>query len=233
VVDDDVGGADRGLQIRAAGEPVTRDEKRELVIVGDSNSDFEKLFSVVEEAVLMRIEMRGAEAHGVGAIDLRAEFEVDFFWVDAGRGRPIVMEIAVFVDEAGDFVFRNDGAPAIVDAFACEREVDAEIGIGMGFCVVGDFRKPRAGDHEAGGIDEAGFESLDGGGVHGMGFAEVVGVDDEKFRIAGEAEFLGERFGVFLRGRGENGGSEGEQKQKNDSLLIHRERKHYHDSRSG
>ena len=56
---------------------------------------------------------------------------------------------------------------------------------------VGNFRKPRARDHDAGGIDEAGFERLDGGGVHGMRYADVVGVNDEEPSIRGIAKFFG------------------------------------------
>ena len=71
----------------------------------------------------------------------------------------------------------------------------------MRLCIIGDFRKPRARDHDAGGIDAARFERLRGGGVDGVGYAEVVGVDDEEFCVARIAELFLESFGWYLRGR--------------------------------
>src|SRR5215831_10380149 len=100
------------------------------------------------------------------------------------------MKIAIGVDDGRNFVARGDGSPAIVDAFTCEGEVKAEVSVGMRFRVVGNFRKPWAGDHEAAGIDSAGFEGLNGGGVHGMCNAEVVRVDDEEFCVARKAELF-------------------------------------------
>src|SRR5213592_4744309 len=88
------------------------------------------------------------------------------------------MEITVLVDQARNSVFRSDGPPAVVDALAGQRKVKAEIESRMRFGIIGNFRKPRAGNHYAGRVDEPGIESLDGCGVHGMRNANVVGVDD-------------------------------------------------------
>ena len=70
----------------------------------------------------------------------------------------------------------------------------------MRFRIIGDFRKPGARNHDAGGIDAARFERLRGGGVDGVGYAEVVGVDDEEFCVARIAELFLESFGWYLRG---------------------------------
>src|SRR6266849_2211698 len=127
MVDDDIGGAQTFFQIGAFREPVAGNENRKLVVVSDSNDDFEQLLAVVEETVLMRIQMRGTETHRVGPVNLGAKFEVDFFWIDAGGGVPVVMEITVFVHETRDLVFRSDRSPAVVNAFAGEREMETKI----------------------------------------------------------------------------------------------------------
>src|SRR6267143_5059591 len=118
VVDRDIGGAQTLFQVRPVSKPVARNENRKLVIVSDSNDDFEKILAVIEEAVLMRIKMRGADAHRVGTINLRAKFQFNLFWIDAGCWRPVVMEIPVFIHKARDFVFRSDRAPTVVNALA-------------------------------------------------------------------------------------------------------------------
>ncbi len=76
----------------------------------------------------------------------------------------------------------------------------AKIRGGMRFRIVGDFRKPGARNHDAGGIDTTRFERLRGGSVDGVGYAEVVGVDDEEFCVARIAELFLESFGWYLRG---------------------------------
>src|SRR5438046_7065396 len=60
--------------------------------------------------------------------------------------------------------------------------------------VAGDLREPRAGHHDAGGIDQAGVESPDGGGVHVVRHTDIIGVNDQDFGVARETEFFGERF---------------------------------------
>src|SRR5258706_7666677 len=84
----------------------------------------------------------------------------------------------------------------------------------MRFGVSGDFRKPRARNHEAGGIDAAGFEGVDGGGVDGVRYTEVVGVNDEEFCIARVAEFFLERLGGLLRGGRVHCGTTEQQKKR-------------------
>jgi hypothetical protein len=70
--------------------------------------------------------------------------------------------------------------------------MEAEISAGMGFGIVSNFRKPGAGDHDAGGIDQAGFKRLDGGSVYGMSYPDVVGVNNEESGVGGLAKFFGE-----------------------------------------
>src|SRR5882724_7419865 len=144
--------------------------------------------------------MGGAETHRVSAVNLRAKFEIDFFGVDAGCWFPIVMEIAVFIHETRDFVFRSDRSPAVINTFARQREMETKICVGMRFSVVGNFREPRAGGHEAGGIDEARFQAPDRRGVYGMSYANVVGVDDQELGVARESQFFSERLLSILCG---------------------------------
>ena len=99
---------------------------------------------------MMRIEMCRANAHGVGAVDLCAQFEFGFVRIDVRGGRPVMMEIAVFIEQAANFVRGSYRTPAIVNALAGESEMKAEIDFGMRSGVVRNFREPRAGHHDAG-----------------------------------------------------------------------------------
>ena len=70
----------------------------------------------------------------------------------------------------------------------------------MGFGVVGDFQQPGARDHDAGGGDGVLIERVEAGGVFGVRDGEVVGVNDEEFRIGRIAEALGDGLVLFERG---------------------------------
>src|SRR6267143_1017158 len=48
MVDDDIGRAQSFFEIKAIGEPVAGNEDRKLVVVSDSNDDFEQIFAVIE-----------------------------------------------------------------------------------------------------------------------------------------------------------------------------------------
>jgi len=139
-----------------------------------------------------------------------------------GFGRPIVMKVTVGVYERRNFIPGSGWTPAIVDTFAGKRQMKAKIGGGMRLCVVGDFRKPGTRNHDAGGIDAAGFERLRGGSVDGMRYAEVVGVDDEEFCVARVAEFFLERFGWYLRGGSAEKNATGQREEESD--VLHQEK---------
>ena len=106
-------------------------------------------------------------------------------------GSPVMMEIAVLIEQAANFVRGSYGAPAIVNALAGQSEMKAEIEVGMRFRVVGDFREPRAGDHDASGVDCTGLERLDRGGVYGVTEAKIVGMDDQELCVGWVAELFG------------------------------------------
>src|SRR4029077_3906802 len=130
-----------------------------------------------------------------------AKLQFGFFGIYFRDGIPVVVEITVLINEARHFVFRNDRTPAVIDALAGERQMKAKISSGMRFGIVCDFWEPRARHHETGGIDEAGFKSLDGCGVYGMRYANIIGMDNQNFCVAREAQFFRERFGIDLRVR--------------------------------
>ncbi len=67
--------------------------------------------------------MSGLDTHGACAGDLCAKFGFDVVGIDACVGQPIVVEIAVGVDERRNFVARSDWTPAIVDALAGKRQM--------------------------------------------------------------------------------------------------------------
>src|SRR5262249_23761893 len=101
-----------------------------------------------------------------------------------------MMEISILVEQTGNLIFGGNRAPAVVDSFACHGKVQSEVGIGMGLGIVGHFRKPWAGDHNAGGINGSGFHGLSGSSVHGVRFSEVVGVNNNQFSTGWISETL-------------------------------------------
>jgi hypothetical protein len=118
------------------------------------------------------------------------------------------MKIAIFVEQAGHFAGGSDRAPAVIDTLAGQREMQAEIHFRMRFGVVGNFREPRAGHHDAGGIDYAGFKSLDRGGVDGVRDAKIVGMNDQKLGVRRITEPFGESSSCGLRDGGTSCGDE-------------------------
>ena len=72
--------------------------------------------------------------------------------------------------------------------------MESEIGIGMSFGIVGDLSEPRARDHDAGGSGGVPIEGIEAGGVLGVSYREVVGMDDEEFGVARISKALGDGF---------------------------------------
>ncbi len=60
--------------------------------------------------------------------------------------------------------------------------MQSEVGIGMGLGVVGDFGKPGARHHDAGGGDSAGVERLKAGRIDRVRDREIVGMQDKQLR---------------------------------------------------
>jgi hypothetical protein len=221
VVEDDISGGQAGLQIRMVGKPIAPDEDRQFVFVGKTENDFEDVLAIFVQAILVGIKVGGTDAHGVGAIDLRAKLQLDLVRVDFWGRVPVVTEVAVLVDQARDSIFRSDGAPAVIDTLAGQRKVETEIDIGMRLGIIGNFRKPRAGNHNARGVDESGVESLDGCRVHGVSDANVVGVNDQEFCIAGKTEAFGQSFASVLgMGIKERASKKKDEEQDDDTVLI-------------
>jgi len=81
-------------------KPVARDKNRQFVFVSEAQSDFEKVFAIFIEPVLVGVEVRGTNAHGISAVNLRAKLQLDFCRIDFCRSRPVVMKIAIFIDQA-------------------------------------------------------------------------------------------------------------------------------------
>ncbi len=187
-------GKDRRKFFRRAGS----DEREEgqFVFVSDFDVHGEEI-GAREKCPHVAVEVGGMNSHGDGVIDLGANFAFGFVGFQRGHGlRRIGPEISGGIEEAGNFVFGCDRAPAVGFPFAGESEVQAEIGVGMGFGVVGDFGEPGAGNHDAGGGDGVLVEGVETGGVFRVSDGEVVGVEDEEFRVGGVAETFGDGFGL-------------------------------------
>lgn len=166
VVNDDIVRTEVGLEIRTFWKPVPRDKEGEFVFVGQAQCYLKQLRTVLVETILMGVEVGGMDAHVISAVDLCSEFDFGLLGVDAGGGGPIVEKIAVGIKQGRDEITGSDGAPAVVNTLASEGEVETKIDGGMRFCVVCDFGKPRAGNHDAGGIDQTSLKRLSGGGVN-------------------------------------------------------------------
>jgi hypothetical protein len=72
VVEDNISGSQTGFKVEMVCEPISRDENRQLVIVGNPKEGFEKFLSVIDKSILMRIEMSRMDAHAMSAVDLSA-----------------------------------------------------------------------------------------------------------------------------------------------------------------
>src|ERR1700688_3300955 len=136
----------------------------------------------------MRIEMRGMNAHRQRALDLGAEFDLDFFGFNMLFLLPIVMEVSVFIYQTRHFVPRSNGTPSIVNSLARQGQVQSKVYVRMRFGVIRNLREPGARDHQARGIDRTGLECFYGSRVDRVGFAEIVGVDNDELGAGRVAE---------------------------------------------
>ena len=99
-------------------------------------------------------------------------------------------KVAIGIEEAGAFGLRRDGGPTITGPLGVESKMDTEIGVGVSFGPLRDFRKPRAGDENTGGTDPMVFKGLLDGGIDGMHHAVIIGMNDEQPGIGGIAQAL-------------------------------------------
>src|SRR6267143_2497914 len=91
----------------------------------------------------------------------------------------------------------------------------------MSLGVIGNLRKPRAGHHNAGRVDEASVQSFDRCRIHGMSYTDVVGVNNQELRVAAEAELFRERLAVDLCMRFEESARKKKEEQNGDMVSIH------------
>ena len=179
------------------------------------------MFTIFVKTILVGIEMGGPNSHSVSSFDLCAKLKFHFFRIDEKISWPVVMEIAVFVNQAADSVFRSDRTPAVIDALTGKGEVKAEIGIGMSFGVVGNFRKPWARHHDAGRVNEASVESLDSCRVHGVRYTNVVGMNNQQLGAAGIAQFFGKRLAAIVLRKRLNVQAQENQEQEEEPRRFH------------
>jgi len=102
VVNDDIVGAKTGFKIRAFRKPIPSHEERKFVLVRQAKGDSKEVLTALVEPILMGIEVGRLDSHGVGSLNLSAQFDFSLFGVDVSRGSPIMEEIAVRIEKAGD-----------------------------------------------------------------------------------------------------------------------------------
>jgi len=195
-VENDAIGRKRGQRMKTR---VASEESGEFVGFGGGQVDVGETRGT-DDGAHVGVEMRDVNASGESFVDLCVHFRFDVGWlgmsddVRSGEGK-----ITVGIEEAGVLGLRRNGRPAITGPIRVESEMDAEVGVGMGFRPLRDFGKPRAGNEDAGGSDPVIVEGFFGGGVDGVHHTEVVGVDDEEAGSGGIAEALSDGDGVVGR----------------------------------
>jgi hypothetical protein len=79
--------------------------------------------------------------------------------------------------------------------------VQTQIRIGMSFRIGGDLGEPGTWHHHTGGSDGVLIQSIEAGGVNGVRYSKIVGVDDKEFRIGWIAQAFSDSFRLCLAGR--------------------------------
>lgn len=102
VVNDDIVGPKAGFKIRTFRKPIPSHKERKFVLVRQAKGDSKEVLTVLVEPILMGIEVGRMDSHGVGSLNLSAQFDFGLYGVDVSRGSPIVEEITVGVEKAGD-----------------------------------------------------------------------------------------------------------------------------------
>ena len=92
-----------------------------------------------------------------------------------------------------------------------------KVGVGMSFSVDGNLIQPGAGNHDAGGGNGTLVERVEAGGIFGVGNREVVGVEDEEFRVGRVAQALGDGFALCRRGEQGRGEEHDYEKKMGDA----------------
>src|SRR5437667_10315281 len=128
----------------------------------------------------MRIEVGRSNTHRKCTFNLGAQFDLDLLRVDVLVLFPVMMEVSVFVQETRHFVGGSYRTPTVINSLTRHREMQSEVPAGMGFGVVSDLGEPRAGHHQARGVDRASLQRFNSRGIHGMSFTEVVGMNDDQ-----------------------------------------------------
>src|SRR5262245_19368188 len=103
-IDDHVVRTKTFFKIGKTGKPIARNQDWEMVFMSDAQYGVEKILVGLEKAILMGIEMRGSNAHGEGAHDLRANFCFDVLGIAPSFKRPVVVKVAVSVHQGRDSV---------------------------------------------------------------------------------------------------------------------------------
>src|SRR6266481_8609068 len=94
--------------------------------------------------------MRRMNSDGQRVLNLRAVFAFHFLWLrflsDVLGQRP---ERASWVQKGRNLVFGLDRTPAERFPLARQREMQAEVGVRMSFCIVRNFRQPGPRNDDA------------------------------------------------------------------------------------
>src|ERR1700675_2500644 len=135
-----------------------------------------------EDGAHVGVEMRRVNSQCYSALHLRANLTFSIFGLGMlSNLRGVAPECSYSIKQAGNSVGRCERTPAIHFPFACEREVQAKIRIRMRVGVGGNFRDPRAWDHDAGGSDNAFLQRVKACRIYRVRNGEIVRMDDEQF----------------------------------------------------
>ena len=79
----------------------------------------------------MRIHVRRPNSHRESSLDLGAKLDLHLLGIDVLIVLPIVVEVAVFVQQTPNFVSRRNRSSAVIDPFAGHREMKSKTRLGM------------------------------------------------------------------------------------------------------
>ena len=128
----------------------------------------------------MRVDMGRLDPGSDGEIDLSAQFGLRRFRHEMGaQARDIAPEIALLVDQPRGAARRRQRPPAVMQPFAGQGQMHAEIERRIGCSGLGDLAKPWARHHDRAATDRALGRELEKGLVSAVAHREVIDMQDD------------------------------------------------------
>src|ERR1039458_8472667 len=126
------------------------------------------------------------------SLNLGADFLLDLRGCGVLRYKwNIRPKIPIRTEQPRHLVSGSRRPPAIARPFAGQRQMQAQIRVRMRLGILGHFRQPGTGHHDAGGTDRMPVESGEAGAVLGVAYRQVVCMDNQQLGVRGVSELPG------------------------------------------